>query len=217
MTALEQEIRELYRNYRPLLPEVYRWEDEMDRWHELAFCAFLEVGCMGEQMSREIVTALASLGLLEPVKLAAALTKDGSLDLTNETISSLMTILGQKGFEEKTAHEVLLAVCEMAAGIQNKYGKLQILLRKHGQNILKDLQDATSFSHVQEEIETLIFARWLQNALELPIPLADEYVKRFCSEREYDINELITVADEIDVSIAVVDDLIRLRQLNPEY
>jgi hypothetical protein len=49
MSNLTQTIQRLYSNYRAFLPDVYRWEDEQDRWAELVFCLFRELTALMTQ------------------------------------------------------------------------------------------------------------------------------------------------------------------------
>ena len=207
--TLKDDLLSLYGTYRGHLPAEYRWEDEKDRWTELVYAIFAEQSGKGERDSRIIVSSLASLGALEFEKLAKALTDNGQLDMSNKLITNTIDILAMKGVKENAAKDTILSICQMAKAIQSKYGKLQIFLRSHAENMLKDLADTVPFTSIDDKLEKHIYITWMQNALELPIAGSDEYIFEFCKEKKCTLEELVAIADEIDVNVAILDDLVR--------
>lgn len=53
---------------------------------------------------------------------------------------------------------------------------------------------------------------WLQNALSVPISLEHPAVLGFCKKNGISVGELVAAADELDLNVALVDDLLELDQ-----
>lgn len=207
MTDMKNEIREIFKNYRGQLPIAYRWEDEKDRWHEFVYCIFSELSGTDEATSRQIVNALANLQLLEIDDLSNAKTdtKEGT---------RLLELLLMNGVKKEQAEKTVIAICEAAKGIKTNCAKLQNFLRIQGKKMLDDLDGTISFSSIGKDQENRIFITWIQNVLEIPIPLSNHYVEEFCKEKQCKIEDLIDAADALDFNVAVLDDLIELYMLD---
>jgi hypothetical protein len=205
MADLKEEIRGLYIRYRELLPDIYRWEDEKDRWEELLLCYFRRLADRSEPDLRRVLASLGDLGLLEPDRLSELVSSDGHLNRQAPFFMLLSTLLAGNGFETSVIEKTLTAVGEVARGIRMRHGKIQLLLRKHARAMLEDLRSTTLDRAVEEEILTT----WLQ-ALEMPIASADDAVRRFTQERGCTPDDLTAAADSLDVNVSVIDDLIRL-------
>ncbi len=206
MTDLKEEIRGLYVRYRDLLPDVYRWEDEKERWEELVFCYFRQLANKSESDLRRVVSALGDLGLLEAERLSVLVSDQGNLNYESPFFVQMSKLLTENGFESDAADRTLKAIGQVARGIRVRHGKLQILLRKHARALLDDLRQTSLETAVEEEI----LSTWLQGALEMPIASADEHVTRFARERGCTLDDLTTAADSLDINVGVIDDLIRL-------
>jgi hypothetical protein len=75
------------------------------------------------------------------------------------------------------------------------------------------MDKAFSFSKLGHNAERRILTRWLQNALEMPIPLSNNEVQSFCKKYKCTVQQLVDAADTLDINVAIVDDLIKLHML----
>jgi hypothetical protein len=206
---LTDDIKKLYQAYRAQLPVSYRWEDERERWFELFFCTVWEVSGGSPDDVRRAVTALGDLQLLELKDLAECVAGD-SVDLSRPPAATLTTLLTANGVQREAAGRAVSAYCLLARRLRERHGKLQLLLRTYGRTLLHELTDMMAASGLESDSKERIATLWLQNALEMPVALSDSYVKRFCDERRCTLDDLIRAADELDINVAAVDDLIRL-------
>src|SRR5262249_33441735 len=117
MPNLTETIQALYRGYRGFLPDVYRWEDEKDRWYELVFCLFYELVGLDDATTRRVVGALAALGLLDPAELAQAGIK-GNIDVNHPAAAAIATILDRNGVNTENRDATVIALCELSRGLQ---------------------------------------------------------------------------------------------------
>src|SRR5262245_20330479 len=215
MMTLTDSVRELYKTHRQELPVSYRWEDEKERWHELLFCVILEIVGGPAESIRNLVTALAELRLLGIETLASSVTGD-SVDLDRPPAATLLTLLTVNGCEPDAARAAIVACCRLARQLRDKHGKLQHLLRAHGQTLLRELATMVEAAAPRSASSERIATIWLQNALEMPVSFSDAYVERFCKERRCTLADLTRAADELDINVATLDDLIRQSYVEAE-
>jgi hypothetical protein len=211
-TDLRQALRELFENYRAGLPDVYRFEDERDRWYALVASVMSEQSGLNPARAESVTQSLADLQLLEPAYLTKGSTQARTPQETDQQRAALLIdVLVGNGVEVSAARESVLTICQLAEGISGRYGKLQTALRTAAETLRRDLIGAAGLSHLRPGIAERIVGNWLQNALELPIPVVDRDIEEFCRTQGCTVEELTQAADAVDVGLAVVDDLIRLR------
>jgi len=197
-------LNDLFEDYQPSL-EKYQWPRESMRWYDLTFC-ILEIWS-SKEVAHAATKALLELRLLDVEKLAR-------LSNTSESISSSRTqlilgILQEAGFKEKASEQALTTLIEAAKTIQTKCdGKVQQLLRKEGEKIIRNVAAFFGFSALDDQSTRQTITRWLQNVLNLPVYLETESTNAFCAEINTDATEIIAAADELDINIAIVDELI---------
>ncbi len=211
MKKLREVLSEVYRKHRADLPEIYNWEDERDRLSELCYCILQKITSGDEVIIRNIVSCMAGLNLFDVQSLAEAQLIGGKGGKGDNLASLIRQLLVHNGFEEKVAKACILAICEMSKGIHiSCQGKLQRFLRKHGVLMMEELDKIFSFSELSKQDERYILVHWLQNTLEMPVPLSNEFVSQFCEKKGISVEALVKAADEADINVAVVDDLLKI-------
>jgi hypothetical protein len=75
--------------------------------------------------------------------------------------------------------------------------------------MLEDLCNQFHFSALDDSNVEQAFALWLQNSCGLPVSLFDHYVLEFCQTNDLSLEDLVAGADEQNLNLALVDDLIR--------
>ena len=184
---------------------AYAWMYETDRWAELIFCLLNQYNLQDAEATRMTVNSLQYLGLLEIDKLAA-------LETIGDDHAVVLTyILKQHGFSEKDVPRAVRLLCQVASVIKKGYdGKIQRYLRRQGEVMRDELVNA--FGHESLSTEQLRYAisHWLQNALSLPVSLEHQAVREFCSKNGVTLEDLLRTADELNLNIALVDDLLEL-------
>jgi hypothetical protein len=202
MTVLKEEIARLYAAYRAELPESINWEDEADRWHELVLYILDETTDLPLPELRRIVTAFATLGFLQP----EAFSSDGGAE-------EIAELLQKNGVKSEDARRSSNAIRTTAQNIK-KHKTLQAFVRDEGEKIVKKVAESILPSDLDATLARRIAVSWGQSALELPVLLSDEHVQRFCKAMKCTETQLVETADDLNVSVAILDELIQLSEAN---
>ena len=201
MTALKAEIARLYADHRRDLPESIQWEDEADRWHELVLYILDETTGLPISELRRVVAALAALGLLEP----EAFSPDGD----GESIEAHLRRCGASVEEARNGSR---AIRVTAQNIAKKYTTLQAFLRSQGEVIVGKVTENLLPSDLDATVARRIAVQWGQSVLELPVLMVDEHVQNFCRSMKCSDEQLVEAAEDLNVSVAVLDELIQLSE-----
>ena len=187
----------------------YQWPIERDRWYELVFCVLYRFGQpdLDAAEARRLVTALAAIDLVSVGSMASAESSDAGV--ARPAPGVLADILVRAGFQSEQADRAVATLTEIATVLQNRYGgKIQRCLRYHGERMLEELSGELAFSKLSQDEAGSILTHWLQNVLNMPLSLVEPGVTRLCVDLGATTAELIAVADEFDLNLALLDDLI---------
>jgi len=212
VAVLEGRIREIYAEYRHLLPADYKWEDESSRWTELVYCIFAELTEHSYRDARRLADEIADLNLLEVEDLAGIpLMDDGMVNPDNSRVRTITDILSANGVADDDITRSLSAICKVAQAIQEKYdGKIQKFLRKYGHEIVNEFDSHVSFSEVDKGTQSRILVKWIQNTLCMPLAFSNVYTARFCERKGASYWELAEAADNLGINGAMLDDLLEV-------
>lgn len=212
VTLLENRIREIYAEYRHLLPADYKWEDESARWTELVYCIFAELTEHSYRDARRLANDLADLNLLDVEDLAGIpIMDDGMVNPDNSRIRTITDILKANGVAEDDVKKSLSAICKVAQAICENYdGKIQKFLRKYGHEIVNEFDSHVSFSEVSKGTQSRILVKWIQNTLAMPLAFSNVYTARFCERKDANYWELAEAADNLGINGAMLDDLLEV-------
>ncbi len=201
---LSDHLDQLFDRYRDSLPSVL-WPSEADRWAELLYCLLNQVGGESAERTRAAIENLNGLGLLD---VSALSDEHGAGD---ESPVMIKYTLKHYGFSPDDAERGYQVIRAAAAAVQAKYqGKMQKFLRRHGE-VMRD-QLIACFEGVHLEPDELRYAvtHWLQNALSIPLSLAHPVALELCGRYGQSLDQLVAVADELDVNVALIDDLVQM-------
>jgi len=212
VALLEGRIKEIYAEYRHLLPTDYKWEDESARWTELVYCIFAELTHHSYRDARRLANSLADLNLLEVDDLAGIpIMDDGMVNPDNSRIRTITDILKANGVTEDDVKKSLSAICKVAQSIQENYdGKIQKFLRKYGHEIVNEFDSHVSFSEVSKGTQSRILVKWIQNTLAMPLAFSNVYTAMFCERKGASYWELAEAADNLGINGAMLDDLLEV-------
>jgi hypothetical protein len=127
-------------------------------------------------------------------------------DIDGNRIVELML---EAGFSRPEADNALQVICEAADSlVQHHNGKVQHYLRHYGERMLDEALAAFRFTTLDEGAAKYAFTYWLQNVLNMPLSLRDVSVLSFCRQYGLTVDDLIAAADELDLNLALLDDLI---------
>ena len=202
------EIAAIYHFYRPQLPTTSRWEDERDRWHELAFAAIAVMSGLSIDQSRRVANGLIELNLLTMAGCLDASKNGGAVSRLPAVAEALRVAGSSNAAIEKTIRVLI----DIAVGVEHSFGKLQKMLRSAAEQMLKTLNDSIATPTIDESRKGQIFTMWLQNILEAPLSMthADPTLVDFCERHHVSVHDLVEIADEADINLPVLDSLIRL-------
>lgn len=189
----------------------FQWPLESARWHEMVFCLLRYVGRpeITSERARRLTADLVDLGLLEVGHLAAMSRPDGSLEVTSTGANLLQGVLEQAGLSADRARAALVTLGEAASTLQAQHdGRIQRLLRVHAETFLAELSRTFVFSRLPAEPARLALTLWLQNVTTLPLELWDRDIAEFCREFGCTREDLVAVADDLDLNVALVDDFL---------
>ena len=212
VALLEGRIKEIYAEYRHLLPADYKWEDESTRWTELVYCIFAELTEHSYRDARRLANEIADLNLLDVEDLAGIpIMDDGMVNPDNSRVRTITDILKANGVTENDTKKSLSAICKVAQAIEENYdGKIQKFLRKYGHEIVNEFDSHVSFSEVSKGTQSRILVKWIQNTLCMPLAFSNVYTARFCERKGATYWELAEAADNLGVNGAMLDDLLEV-------
>jgi len=218
VAVLEDRIKEVYAEYRHLLPTDYKWEDESTRWTELVYCIFAELTEHSYRDARRLANGIADLNLLEVKDLAGIpIMDDGMVNPDNSRIRTITDILKTNGITEDDIRKSLSAICKVAQAISENYdGKIQKFFRKYGQEIVDEFDSHVSFAEVSKGTQSRILVKWIQNTLCMPLAFSNVYTVRFCEKEGANHWELAEAADNLGINGAMLDDLLEVYIVDTE-
>jgi len=187
------------------------WMWEGNRWKELVFALLTRVAPLPEQDTRATVEQMNRSGLLDISLLASIAGASGSHpEQSSPQARQIRESLRATGFSMAEAERALTAMCEAAHGLQEHFGgKVQRYLRDYGELMLLDLGRVFQFSTLSEADAADAFTYWFQNVLSLPLSLIDTDLKAFADQRGLDPHLMIQAADNMDLNLALLDDLVQ--------
>lgn len=206
-----QLLLDLYRAYEPLV-DKHLWPWETQRWHELVFCILTAVAKpdVSPDAIREVTRVLGWARLLDIELLGDLNPADSEGQTTDHTLIAIETILLNTGFTTDEAKLATKSICEAAKGFKGRFeGKAQKFLRHCGDLMLEQVKENFSFSQLSAAEATRAFSLWFQNTLNLPLPTPDPISDEACELLHVDYASLVKAADEVDVNVAILDNVLR--------
>lgn len=187
----------------------YRWPWEKARWHELVFCLLARIADSpeGSAIARETTHIFVDLDLLEIEPLAKLASNKDGLDYSALEPAVMLQILERQGYNADQAKAAVTTICEAAHAVQAQFdGHVQRYLRQYGNRMLDEIGQHFKFSNMKQEDVRYAFTHWLQNVLDMPLPLFSKNVNALCRKLDIEVADLVRVADHNDVNVALVDD-----------
>lgn len=185
------------------------WLWEADRWKELVFAFLTRIVSKDEDQVRELTGKMNDLGLLDIATLARMSEDAKTFDSNNPDARHILEFFQENGLDPEKAQQALTTICEAAVGLQKYFdGKVQRYLRGYGEMMLREIARTFQFSALRETEVAFAFTYWLQNVLNMPLSLLDANVLAFCEQHHLTPEQLVAAADNLDLNLAVLDDLI---------
>jgi hypothetical protein len=205
---VRREFAAVYHFYRPHLPQLSRWEDERDRWHELAFAAIAETSGLSIAHSRRVADGLMSLSVISMTDCINAAKHENS----SGRLPAVAEALRAAGVSESGVEKTVNILVDLALGVESSFGKIQKLLRKNAEDVLATLNTSIPTPTIDDVSKGRIFTMWLQSVIEAPISMthADPALVDFCERHGASVHTLVEIADEADLNVSVLDCIIRL-------
>jgi hypothetical protein len=173
------------------------WTDERIRWSEFIFCLLQQIYPEVPAGTRSCAEIAHWFGLTAPLRLST---------LTSQDQLIWRTILKQGEWPEFHIQSALALLSRCAAAIGQS--KPQALLRKSA-NVMRDtLTNELCGSAAPDPVVRAAVGHWLQNTCNLPLQLADDAVARFAIEHGVSADEVISAAEELDINLATLDDIV---------
>jgi hypothetical protein len=185
------------------------WVSERDRWKELVFALLTHVTSLPHFEIRQLADQLDDAGLLDVSVLAELQQEKGRAAPLGVHARSILECLQEGGFDQEEALRGLDVMCDAALSLQRQFdGKVQRYLRKYGELMLREVEDLFQFTTLDADATRSAFTYWMQNALNMPLPLLDERVRTVCQRLGIEPDELVRAADELGVNVAFLDDVL---------
>jgi hypothetical protein len=195
---ISDKLLNIYQKYEEDL-DYYPWTFETERWKEFIFCIF-ERFLETPDQARELADGLESLGLIDPEVLSSP---------SNEQMTVLKYTLKNAGLGDTDSNKISMFLVGVAKNISSNYaGKPQHILRKYGELMRNDLVKEFADDNVNKDDLRYAITHWLQNVLGLPISLEHKALKDYCTKNKITLKDLWKAADDVDMNVVVVDDLL---------
>jgi hypothetical protein len=209
-TEIEFKLKKLILRYSGLFM-YHQWPSEHARWVELLFALVSKITKKSETEVRAIIEQCDALSFLDVEELSAIPGKEKNFDLDFPLARRMFEFLAESGLSEEESKRSIVVMHEAAQMLKEKHdGRIQKYLRKYGQRMIDELPQNFSFSELNEEDTKYAFSYWLQNALNMPVILDTEYLEKFCKQQQITDEDLSSVADDLDINLALLDDMIEL-------
>ncbi len=183
---------------------AWRWEEE--RYHELLVCALVSSGAQPS-------TARSAIDILKQLHL------DGGATLCEgdaETTAQILSIFARLGLDERAALKCLQQVAQVC--VKQWDGMPQVFLRKMGEEAVGALTTHLSAAGMKSSTAHTIAVLWLQNVCNVPLLASNSpSVQTFCREIAIDHTDLVRAADCVGLNVAIIDELIALRDEAREH
>ncbi len=204
-------LRKLISAGPPTSSAAHPWISEDDRWAELVFSIFSRVAAnVSESEARRAVHRLVSLDLLEMCALASMYEGMQSGHSDDGRMQLITDLLREHGYNDVDSRRGLFLVCGVASGLGKQFaGKVQRYLRHYGELMLSDLDNVFEIPSSDRAAFAAAFTYWLQNGLSMPVSLVDHTMWNFCEDNGVTPEELIAAADDLNLNVAFLDDLIQ--------
>lgn len=208
ISEAEFQLTKLLTKYSDLFA-YHQWPSEHARWVELIFALVSRITDKPESKVREVIEECDDLGLLGVEELSEIPEAEGGIDLDFPHARRVFEFLAESGFTEGESKSSILVMHEAAKSLKERYdGRIQKYLRKYGQRMIDELSQNFSFSKMNEADVKLAFTYWLQNILNMPINLRTKSMGTFCEKLKITDEELLKEADNLNINIALLDDMI---------
>jgi len=205
-TDLIDTLSELFDEHQSIF-ELYQWPFERLRWSELVFSILQAFS--SEPVAAAVVSVLSELELIEVEKIAKFAYKSTNRRPTRRA-QLVLSILNEAGFDRSSAEKALTTMVEAAQAVQSAFnGKVQLLLRRESETMLRNVVAFFSFSELDKNASRQAIITWLQNVLNIPLHRETTSTKAFCKQMGISQEELITTSDNLDINLAIVNELIQ--------
>jgi hypothetical protein len=201
--GLLTQLAELYMEGNPYLGH-YAWHWEEERWHELLVCALISAG-FAPDLARSVIHILTPLGLSTPAVLANA---------DKGAVRTIRDVLSRIGIADESATAALRALQQTAhVCVAEWNGRPQMLLRQMAEQWAQTLTKQLHDSGMDADMARTLSVLWLQNVANAPLLAStSSAVKEFCRDAGIDEHDLIAAADHVGLNVAILDELMLLRQ-----
>lgn len=182
----------------------HRWFDEHDRWLELAHALIVQCTAQPDHRVREACAELAQRGLLTPAP--------GPDDTAGS--SEFIIVLERHEVLPADAAKALEVIRKVQALLQQRWsGKLQVYLRERFAELAdRMVQDLTITELTTAQTRQAVLF-WLQNVVAAPMTLMHPEAVRYCSNQNVSWQGLIAAADDADLHLPLLDDLLHAAAL----
>ena len=187
------------------------WGWEVSRWYELVFCILVRLGepDLDASAAWTLTSTLADLDLLEVDTIVEAADEDRQPDFSDRDLDLMLRLIERFGFPADKARVAVTSIFEAARSLEDRHdGKVQYYLRAYGEQMLAELQNHFQFSGLTEDDTQYVFAHWLQNVLNMPVVLAHPSIDRICDEFDLEAEDIVDVADDLDLNVALLGDIL---------
>jgi hypothetical protein len=192
-------LAELVDKYGPTLIEGHQWFDERDRWVELVLALVARCTAISEHEVRLACMELTQKGLLDrPAAMRAP-----------DNREAIQQVLKSHGLSPGEATKALIALTEVSENIDVEFnGKLQLYLRQSFDAVAEQMLTVFPVSVLSNENLRHAYRFWLQNVASAPLSLTHPNARTFCESRQVAWDEMIEAADDADINLALLDDIV---------
>jgi hypothetical protein len=189
----------------------HQWVSEAERWKELVFALLTRTTSLPQVTVRVVTDTLFHLDLLRVSSLSGIRKgRPPAPDFNDPHSQRIIQLMLDGGFTHEEARKGVTAVCEAAAALATRFsGKIQCYLRSYGERMLEEAPAMFQFSQMDRQTVRSAITFWLQNVLNMPLSLQDKSVESFSRDNGLTSAQCFQAADDLDINVAVIDDLLQ--------
>lgn len=196
-----------------LEPILGPWAWEGARLAELFYAILVSVSDVDEFALHDLVERMQEMALLNPDELGAL---DESAANTDPIAKRIQALMIEDGVSEEAAGRAVRAWVGISRVLSDRYaGLIQRYLREYAERLLAEAPSVFVGTSLSDAELRNALRLWLQVCFNMPLTLVDESMKDFCQSHKIKTETLIEAADSLNLSLPLLDDLLRMKAEAP--
>lgn len=204
--TLQIKLSDIFHDYGMEIP-ISTWASEKDRWEELLVCVINQINPEPNiEEIRAVIDILGKINLTSAENLS-------NIKVESKEYNFIFFLFQRFNFTDEETNLALETIISLSKIVNKNFdGKIQRYMRIYFEIMRNEMCE--SFKDIGLSSKQIRYAvtHWLQNSTNAPLSLEHKAVETFYNENGTNENEFIKAADDLDINLAVIDDLLEKRE-----